>query len=466
MSAPLIWIGIPLILSPLLWIPRRANDTSFLGGIIALFLAVLAWFFPIDTPIRISATLSFKLADSLEILGRQIIISPADQPLLTLIYGLAALWFFGASSAGIARRLVPIGMNIIALLVASLSVQPFLYAALIIQTAILISVPLLSPPEQKPGRGIIRFLIYQTLAMPFLLFSGWLMAGVESNPGDLELLTQAATLLALGFAFLLAIFPLYTWIPLLMEEASPYAVGFILWLLPSIAFFFALGFLDRYAWLREFDQLPTVLRSAGALMIVTGGIWTAFQRHLGRMMGYATVVNIGFSLLALSLFQDYQLSAFFLLMVPQSLAILIWSLSLSVLTLREGSLLFRARQGDIYRYPIIVMGLVFAHFSTLGLPLLAGFPPILATWSGVAEKTLITALWVTVGVASLLTGAIRTLAVVVMSPEKENWTLSGSPLQNILIGIGIFFILILGLFPQLMAPLLTKLPFAFSHLMG
>ena len=78
------------------------------------------------------------------------------------------------------------------------------------------------------------------------------MAGVESNPGDIELLAQAAVLLALGFAFLLAIFPFYTWIPLLMEEASPYAVGFVLWIFPTVALLFMLGFLDRYAWLRDF----------------------------------------------------------------------------------------------------------------------------------------------------------------------------------------------------------------------
>ncbi|MBT3713037.1 MAG: hypothetical protein HOG15_06785 [Anaerolineae bacterium] len=466
MSAPLIWIGFPLILAILLWIPRRANITALLGGLSSLFLAALAWFLPVDTAIRLNETLSFKLSASLQILGREILITSVDQPLFALLYGIASLWFFGSSAAGIARRLVPLGMGMVALLVASLSVQPFLYAALIIQATILIAVPLLSPPDQKPGRGIIRFLIYQTLAMPFILFSGWLLAGVESSPGDIELLTQAATLLALGFAFLLAIFPFYTWIPLLMEEVSPYAVGFVLWLLPSVTLLFALGFLDRYAWLREFAQLPSALRAAGVLMIVTAGIWAALQRHLGRTMGYAAIVNIGFSLLALSLIQDYQLSAFFLLMIPQALGLAVWSLALSVLKMREGSLIFRDLQGEIQRYPIIITGLILAHFSAAALPLLAGFPPIIAIWEGVARQMLIAALWVGLGVASLLTGAIRALAVVVMSTKDRPWELQGSLLQNILIGVGIFFIFILGIFPQFMEPILTNLPAAFVHLGG
>ena len=466
MNAPLIWIGIPLILAILLWLPSRTKVTAFFGGISALFLAASAWFIPIDTAIRISDALSLKIAVSIDILGRQISITPADKPLLALLYGMAAIWFFGSSAAGIARRLVPLGMGILALFIASLSVKPFLYAALIIETAILIAIPLLSPPEKKPGRGVIRFLIYQTLAMPFILFAGWLLAGVESSPGDIELLTQAATLLALGFAFLLAIFPLYTWIPILMEEASPYAVGFILWLLPSVALLFALGFLDRYAWLRNFAQLPAALRFAGLLMVGTAGVWAAFERHLGRIMGYAAIVNTGFSLLALSLLHDSQLSAFFLLMVPQGLGLAIWSLSLSILKLREGSLNFKKIQGMIQQYPIIISGVLVAHFSAIGLPLLAGFPPILALFEGLAKEGLFTASWAALGIVGLLTSAFRTLAVVVMSPKDSTWEMRGSWLQNILIGIGIVLILLLGVFPHLIYPILVNLPATFEHLSG
>jgi formate hydrogenlyase subunit 3/multisubunit Na+/H+ antiporter MnhD subunit len=466
MNAPLIWIGLPILLSLLLWLPSRPKTTALLGGLSAFLLSALALTVPIDTPFRLSETLSVKIADSIEILGREIVITSADQSLLALLYGIAAIWFFASAIAGVARPLVPLGMAILALLIASLAVTPFLYAALIIQTAILLAVPLLSPPEQKPGRGVIRFLIYQTLAMPFILFSGWLLAGVESSPGDIELLTQAATLLALGFAFLLAIFPLYTWIPLLMEEASPYAVGFILWLLPAATLLFALGFLDRYAWLREFAQLPHALRLAGLIMITTGGIWAAFERHLGRIMGYAAIVNTGFSLLAMSLLQNYRLSAFFMLMIPQALSLILWSLALTVLKREKKSLNFREMQGLIQQYPILVSGLLLAHFSALGMPLLAGFPPILAIWEGVAREKMIFAFWVGVGIASLLTSALRSLAVFVMTPKKENWRLGGGWAQNIFLGLGIILLFVLGLFPQLIYPILVDLPKAFEHFGG
>jgi formate hydrogenlyase subunit 3/multisubunit Na+/H+ antiporter MnhD subunit len=134
--------------------------------------------------------------------------------------------------------LTSLGLAITALLVGALAVEPFLYAALFIETAVLISVPLLSAPGRKPGKGLIRFLIFQTLGMPFILFSSWLLAGIEANPGDLGLVQQAAILIGLGFSFLLAVFPFYSWIPLLTEESTPYTVGFILWMFPTVTIFF------------------------------------------------------------------------------------------------------------------------------------------------------------------------------------------------------------------------------------
>ena len=203
--------------------------------------------------------------------GRVLQIKPAEGSLLAIIYGATALWFFGAEASKTATRLVPYGLLITTFMVAAIAVEPFLFAALFIELAVLLSIPMLTQINKPPGRGIIRFLIYQTLAMPFILFSGWLLAGVEASPGDIALATQSASILGLGFAFLLAIFPFYNWIPLLMEDAPPFIVGFLLWIFPTITIIFGAGFLDRYSWLRSSPQLAPALQFAGLLMIVTGG---------------------------------------------------------------------------------------------------------------------------------------------------------------------------------------------------
>src|SRR5262249_49177788 len=155
--------------------------------------------------------------------------------------------------------IVPYGLLITAFMVASIAVEPFLFAALFIELAVLLAIPMLIPINQMPGRGVVRFFVYQTLAMPFILLSGWLLSGVEASPGYVCLASQAASMLGMGFAVLLAIFPLYSWMPLLLEEAPPFIVGFLLWILPTITIIFGAGFLDRYSWLRSSPQTIAAL---------------------------------------------------------------------------------------------------------------------------------------------------------------------------------------------------------------
>jgi NADH:ubiquinone oxidoreductase subunit 2 (subunit N) len=411
-----------------------------------------------------AGSLSIKITSSFDILGRQLVLTSADRLLLALIYATTCFWFAASASIKIAHKLIPFGLGITALLVASLAVEPFLYAALLIEMAILLTIPLLSSADRSPGRGLFRFLIFQTLAMPFILFSGWLLAGIEANPGDLTLVLQAAILLGLGFTFLLAIVPFHTWIPLLTEESLPYLVGFILWIFPTTALLFGLGFMDRYTWLRTAPQLPNLLAIAGSLMLVTGGILAAFQRHLGRLLGFAVIAESGFSLLALSLGEATGLNLFFLLFVPRVLSLSIWSFSLSILKKQTSSLHFGEVKGLGRTWPAAAYGAILANLSLAGLPLLACFPIRQALWEGLARQTPGIALLMLIGSLGLVTGALRSLAVLSMATEGTPWAVRESWSQRIFLALGTLALFILGLFPQWAAPILTRLPSVFEHL--
>ncbi len=221
MNAPLIWIVFPLILAVVFWLIQR-QDTLVIAlatGLCAL-LALLAWAVPIANAVKLGPW-SFEVQSSLSVLGRQFVLDPGDRYFLTLIYGIGAFWFFGTRIAGAHRHFIPIGMAILALMVSAMAVEPFLYAALVVEIAVLSSIPMLVPPGHVVGQGISRYLIFQTLALPFLLFAGWASAGVEANPTNSRLLLQAVVFLGLGFAFWLAIFPFYTWVPLFKPGEPP-----------------------------------------------------------------------------------------------------------------------------------------------------------------------------------------------------------------------------------------------------
>jgi formate hydrogenlyase subunit 3/multisubunit Na+/H+ antiporter MnhD subunit len=463
MSAPILWILLPMVFSGLLWLPLNPRVVNLLGCALVFFLALAAWFLPIETALQIG-TVTIKVSSTLDILGRSLVLTSADRPFLVLVYGSAFLWFGALAALSSSRRLIPLGLTITPLLVASLAVDPFLYAALFIQTAVLLAIPFLAPFGAMPGRGLIRFLIFQTLALPLLLFSGWLVTGIAANSGNLALILQASILLGLGFIFLLAIFPFNSWIPLLAEEASPLTIGFVLWIFPTAAMFFGLALIDRYIWLRDLAGLATTLTGAGILMVASGGVLAALQRHLGRIMGYAVIVEIGYSLLAVGLGGKTGLNLFNFLLVPRLLSLLIWSSSLAILKPNLPNLTLNEIQGKGRSFPFAASGVVLANLSLASLPLLVGFPGHQALWESLAHQSLAQAFWILVGSLGLFTGAMRTLIAFAKAPEGTPWKAGENLFQRVFMSFTWATLILLGLFPEWAQFLWVKLPVMFEHL--
>jgi NADH-quinone oxidoreductase subunit N len=463
MSAPLLWIILPFALSGLLLLIRDQKVTLIIACVFTLFLTLAAWLLPIETTLTVRGW-SFKFASSIVILGRKLSITSADRSILALIYGSTFCWFIPAAFLRTVRRLVPLGLAIASLLVGALAVEPSLYAALIIEVAVILSVPMLMTPRQKPTKGVIRFLIFQTLAVPFILLSGWLITGIGANPGNLALVQQAATLLGFGFAFLLAIFPFYTWIPMLAEEANPYITGFLLWILPTAAMFYGLSLLDRYNWLRDAPGLPVFLTIIGVLMVVIGGILSVFQRHLGRIMGYAIMVETGYSLLAIGSGSQTGVGIFLLLLIPRALCICLWALTLTILKETTPSLSFKDVEGLGTIWPFATSALVLTNLALAGMPLLAGFPSHQAVWEALAHVSLPLTFWALVGSLGFFISAFRVLATLTNAPQGTIRGTRETPIQRLFIITGLVGLFILGLFPQWVLPLWTKLPGIFVNL--
>lgn len=463
MNAPILWIGLPFAVGLFIFFFMRNRFAAWLGGTIAAILALIALIFPIDTALLV-ASVSIKISPAIQFFGRSFELNTADGPLLAMIYGLAAFWFFGTEASKTESRFVALGLMIVALLTASIAVEPFLYAALLLEVAAMLVVPLLVPHYQKAGRGVVRFIIYQTLAMPFILFSGWMLAGVEASPGDLGTTIQAGTMLGLGFAFLFAVFPLYNWIPMLMEEAPPYATGYLLWVLPTFTAIFAFGFLDRYAWLRSTPSIADAILFAGVFMVASGGIFAALQRHLGRILGFAAIAETGLLLLVMSLRTSEFTTIAFLTLIPRGLELTVWALALSIIKRKAYTLRFSEVQGLARKYPVAVAAILLAHLSMTGFPLLAGFPSRLALWQGLAVESLTISFWVFVGLLGLLVAAVRTLAVFVMTSSETKWEWNETWTQTIMLVIGMLGLFLLGVFPQAMQPFIASLPTLFEHL--
>lgn len=464
MSAPLIWIALPLAVAVLLYfLSRRWLPALLLAGITCFALAGLALLFPIASAVKIGS-LTIEIPSTFTVLGRSLILENGDRTFLTFIYAAAGFWLLGTRVAGTHRLFPAFGMAIVALFVAAVAVEPFLYAALIIETAVLISVPMLVPPGSTLGRGVLRYLIFQSLAMPFILLAGWVLGAIEANPSNLQLYPQAELFLALGFAFWLGVFPFYTWIPMLVEQVHPYVAAFMLTLLSTVVLLLTLAFLDSFAWLRDSPLLFDSLRLVGLLMVGTGGVWAAFQSNQARLVGYAVIIENGFSLLALSLGIPAGLGLFAQLFLPRTVGLAVWALALAIWQQQEGFTSFENINGLLRRRPLVAMSLLLAGFSLAGLPLLAGFPARLALLDVLAGQSPNAVLWALVGIAGFLLGCLRMLARMA-SGEGIDMIPMRSIIQGIMLGAGLLMLFAVGLFPDLFLPGFRDLLLPFVNLL-
>jgi NADH-quinone oxidoreductase subunit N len=160
MNAPLIWIFVPAVVAVLLaFIRRWKYIVLILGVLCSLLLAGLAWVVPIGEPWTMGS-LTINISETLSILGRQFVIQSSDTPILILIYLSIAFWFGGTIMTNVASLFVPVGLGIASLSTAVFAVEPFLYAALFIELAVLVSVPILVSPGVQVGRGVLRFITF------------------------------------------------------------------------------------------------------------------------------------------------------------------------------------------------------------------------------------------------------------------------------------------------------------------
>lgn len=463
MSAPLLWIGLPLAFAVLFWLVSHWRGLAFSGGALAFLLMLAALWLPLDVPLQIGS-LSLRIQPEAQILGRRFVLSPSQQPFLVFIYGAVSLWLWAAEAGGWANRLVPYGLACSALCVAALAVEPFLYAAILLQIAALLAVPLLVSESMPRHRGVLRFLTLQTLSVPFLLFAGWLLSGMEAGPAGLQVAQQATMALALGFVLLLAVFPFHQWLPMLGEESHPYAVSFLLWLFPTTAMLFALEFLDRYTWLREAPQLTAVLRASGLALLLVGGGFASFQRHFGRIFGFAVVAENGLSLLALSLGLKEGVAFYFLLLIPRTLALALWGLALAFLQREASSLEVEAMQGKARSQPLVAIGLMTAMLTLSGMPLLAMFPLRQALWAALARQSGAAAVGLLLGTLGLVLASVRSLAVLVSAPPNAPWQMRETLSQRFFLSIGCLVLVTGGLFPQWVAWVAPHISLLFEHL--
>jgi len=446
-STPLLWILLPLIISGLAAVLLRYKNILKWGGMgFSLLLVLSALVLPINETFKVLFW-EVKLTDQLFVFGRRFILSGADRPIVILLFALWFFWLLILNPKLIPMQFVPLSLAGICLILTAYAVDPIFYGALFFAFLALIYVILLSPPGKAPTPGALRFLIFQILGMLFILFAAWLASWIDLNSGDQLMLNRSLLILALGFSFLLAVFPFLSWIPMVGERNQAFLTGFVFNTYFLGVFLFGTRFITEGGWIIQGVALQGPLQLAGVIMLGCGGFLALFSKHLGRMLSAVVIAEIGRSLLAISLFRT-GFPIYFAMVIIQCISLGIWSAALSHLEQGVQDFNFDSLAGAARQWPIFTSGLLVGYFSLAGIPLLGGFPVYWSLGTGLnfyPPWINIAFLFSTLG---LIIGGLRILGVAVRNSEEDVVLSLDDPLYRYLILAFNFVLVLLGLFPQ------------------
>jgi NADH-quinone oxidoreductase subunit N len=429
---------------------RRLTLSSGLATLGTVLVAAFSLWAPIDEPITLLG-FTVKFSSSWRVLGRSFIMDESNRAAVSYLFMAGAFVFGGAWMARPASGFFFVGLASLGMVVASLLIRPFLFAAVFLELSAMGAVLLIVSPEYPAKRGGLRLLILYTLAMLAILLAGWMVESVGVTSATPDLALQATVLLALGFAVLMAVPPFHIWLPAASRESNPYAFAFVTIILQSAGLFFMLQFLDNYAWLREVALLYPGMRLIGTAMVWLGGLWTLAQRSFSKVMAYALLTDFGVMLIAVGIGS------------PEGIRIalsLTWvrEISLIVMALGATHLLEHAREGEqeglkgmAYLKPLAVASSLIGLLSVAGFPLTAGFPGRWAILTILGPSDLLASSSVLVASLCLVATAIRWSRIFLgITSSQDIPRLKNT--ERLFVGGGIIFCIVLGIFPQILYP--------------
>ncbi len=460
MSAPVIWIGLPGIMSLVLWYFRRnERKTLFWGLGFSLFLIITSLITHVDKAFFQIGSTSFQINSSLTILGRTFSFGNGDLIIVSLLFIILFLFTSMAFVIDVPIKFVPTAFLIVSLFLAALSVQPFLYAALILEICVILAVVLFTDFGSQPSKGVLRFIIYQTLALPFILTSGWVLSAIEANPTETKLIIQALILLGLGFSFWVGVFPFNSWMPQIASEKPPFEVGFILLMFNIVVLVLIMRYLDGFVWLRDDAKIFTVLRILGFLMTITGSLFFLMEENIYRTTAYIISFETGLSILSLSLNKATGWDAFVLMFLPRILAVSQWSMLLSFIQQNE----INKNEEEKIINPLILFGFAIASLTLAGLPLLPAFPSRLLLLTELIQINPLNIVWLMISNVLLIAAIIKFLRNI--SFRVKTWSSIKLPIvEEIYHGLFLGIIIIIGIFPQFFLQSMLAILGAFPNL--
>jgi NADH-quinone oxidoreductase subunit N len=461
MSAPVLWIIIPIVLSIIMmFLLRYGNLVRIMGITASLLLTITAFLQPIGNVLNIGSR-AFDISPALNILGRSLLLENADRFALSLIY-MTLLWYLIVMDRNaVPIKFVPLSLAVAAVLIAALAVEPFLYSAVLVEIAVLLIILMVREKQAQPVTGITRFLIYLTLALPSILFAGWILGGSQATATIESRLMSAVIFLMIGFSIWLAVFPFHSWLPQFSRDINPYLFSYIFSIIPLVILMTIMKYISSFLWLRTTEFLSPALRIIGVIMIVTAGLFASVEKDLKRFLAYTVLLETGFALVMLSIQSVEGVDLLYQSFIPRIFSLGLLGYSLMVLDKNGVVLSIGGIQGLLKRMPFTSIGVIISLLTVIGFPFFAGFPVRIELLNLIGQSLITPVIWMFIGSIGMLIGTVRVFVSFAFS-DNEKWQINEKIAQVIVISIGTIMLLLLGSFPRVVAyviaPFITDAP--------
>jgi formate hydrogenlyase subunit 3/multisubunit Na+/H+ antiporter MnhD subunit len=461
---PIILLAFPLAAAVITYLVRRwAILAALIAALTTGALAALCLRLPLGQSAFVLGQ-EVAFGRPVIVVGRNLVLDPAGQVWLAFIFALATLFYLFAWRVDQGRTFFSFSLVILSLYAFIVLLQTFSLVILVFAMSATPAVFIIQSRYRKSIRGAQRYLIVLLLAVPMLLAATWLIEQSLLITQNAEALANGSTELsvalsqalarrallptALGFGLLLAIFPFGTWMPALAADAPPIVTAFLFTTGQAMAIYLALVFLQSAPWLLNDQTTLDVIQFAGLIMVASGGVMAAVQRDFGRVLGYAALSSLGFTLLAFGLGGSQGLTLSLLSGISHSLAVALMAAGLAILRYRVSSDRFADLGGVARRLPIATIGLILGGLALAGFPLTGGFPTHWAVLRSVAGSETLWALVLFTSSIGIIIGLLRGLNGMLGTNLRDEITrqpILASAMVLLLAGL----VIVLGLYPQL-----------------
>ena len=239
----------------------------------------------------------------------------------------------------------------------------------------------------------MKYFLVSALANALLVLGVTLMFGLfaTTDYGELASRTkdgaQSMTLVAfslviVGVAFKLAAVPAHTWMPDVAEGAPPPAAAFLT-IAPKVGAAIALArFVDLFP-----QDIPwrTVVATIAIATMSVGNLGALGQNDVRRMLGWSSVSQSGYALMAITVLglDPYALPALLFFLASYAVANLA---AFGVVTQLRGRTNLDDYRGLAIAHPLLAAALILSFLSLVGIPPLAGFVGKLALFVTTIES--------------------------------------------------------------------------------